>query len=114
MTDASLVTSTPGTTEMIARTPNRVAEATPADAPKPATAKTQPATPSRGPHPPMFSGMDAASMTMSARASSRIGGMLAPTAVAAMAKVATWQHTKTTEAAIAWAEAAREPRPARS
>ena len=43
MRDARLVTIAPGATEMNARTPNRVDAETPADAPKPATAKAQPA-----------------------------------------------------------------------
>ena len=61
----------------------------PAAAPSPAAANAQAAAPSRGPHPPMFSGIDPASITMSATAASRSGDAWMPTATHATTKVAT-------------------------
>lgn len=114
MMDASQVTAAPGTSETMARTPNRVAAETPAAAPNPATANAQPAAPSLGPHPPTLSGMEAASSTTMASVSILSGGMSAPTAAVAMANVATWQATTTMDAPIACAATAGEPRPTRS
>ena len=61
----------------------------PAAAPSPAAANAQAAAPSRGPHPPMFSGIDPASIAMSATAASRSGEASTPTAMQATTKVAT-------------------------
>ena len=88
-------TATPGSTAIIARTPNAVEAATPVAAPMPAAPKAHAATPSRGPQPPRFSGIDPASSTMSAPAVSRSGEAATPTAMQATTKVATWQATTT-------------------
>src|SRR5215217_579168 len=96
-TQAATSPTAPGRLATNTITPYTTAVATPTDAPSPAAANAQAATPSRGPQPPTL-GSAAASSTSSASGSIRDGGAVAPAVRAAIRNVIAWPATISADA----------------